>query len=483
MNGINLKKATALMIILVLFASLPTAIGASEEDIEAAIELGITKCLLPAQNPDGSWGGCEAPAYTGFALVKLEDRSREKGFEPLDPNGPYYDEISAGLDYLMNNKKTVNPTGEIYFENCWEWHQTYNTGIALMAIANSGSYGDVVQDIVDWFILTQNDDGGWIYDDWNSASDNSNTGYAALGLAYAEKYGANVDPVKAGLNDYVDYIQCDTNGGSGYVLPCEWVNILKTGNLIFEAGFVGDTADSQRVTNAAGYISNHWNDDNPDPGWRPHHYQAMYCVMKGLESMQINEIDGIDWFDEFSTVIVDSQDPETGCWPADNWGDSLLSTEWALLTLEKATVIQVISVDVDIKPGSCPNPLNIKSKGVLPVAVLGTEELDVMTIDPVSIQLTRETEEGMIEPGVYPIRWSYEDVATPFDPVEDGPCCHDLNGDGIMDLTLKFDTQELVTTLKLDEVTGETILLILTGNLKEEYGETPIKGEDCIWIK
>lgn len=142
---------------------------------------------------------------------------------------------------------------------------------------------------------------------------------------------------------------------------------------------------------------------------------------------------------------------------------------------QTVTIGVTCPVDVDIKPGSCPNPLNPKSKGVLPVAVLGTEDFDVTTIDPETIELTREG----IEDGAAPIRWNYEDVATPF---EGELCdCHDLDGDGYLDLTLKFDTQDLVEKLKLDEVAGETTLT-LTGELKEEEGGTPIEGEDCIRV-
>ena len=136
-----------------------------------------------------------------------------------------------------------------------------------------------------------------------------------------------------------------------------------------------------------------------------------------------------------------------------------------------------IPVNIDIKPGSCPNPINTKAKGVLPVAVLGTEDFDAMTIDPATIQLTIKCMEG-----VAPLRWNYEDVATPFEPVEDGPCCHDLDGDGIMDLTLKFKTQEVVEKLGLEKHAGEIIQLTITGNLMEEFGGTPIRGEDCVWI-
>ncbi len=136
----------------------------------------------------------------------------------------------------------------------------------------------------------------------------------------------------------------------------------------------------------------------------------------------------------------------------------------------------LLQVPVDIKPGSCPNPLNPKSKGVLPVAVLGAEDFDVTTIDPATIILTLE---GM-EDGVSPLRWALEDVATPF---EGELCeCHDLNGDGYLDLTLKFDTQELVTMLNLGDFAGYTLHLILSGNLKEDSGGVPFRGQDCIWI-
>lgn len=148
-------------------------------------------------------------------------------------------------------------------------------------------------------------------------------------------------------------------------------------------------------------------------------------------------------------------------------------TFWALENTESGYE----SVYIDIKPGSCPNPLNRKSKGVLPVAICGTDEFDVTTIDPDTIQLTREGVEGYVEP----LRWSYEDVATPYTGGE-GCGCHELNGDGYMDLSLKFSTLEVVDNLELVLVAGETIPLIVTGNLKEEYDGTAIEGQDCIWV-
>jgi hypothetical protein len=63
-------------------------------------------------------------------------------------------------------------------------------------------------------------------------------------------------------------------------------------------------------------------------------------------------------------------------------------------------------VALDIKPGSCPNPLNTVSRGVLPVAILGAADFDVTQIDLSTIQLE----------GVPPLRSSLEDVSGPFAP-------------------------------------------------------------------
>ncbi|MGD2176616.1 MAG: hypothetical protein PVG71_02225 [Anaerolineae bacterium] len=131
---------------------------------------------------------------------------------------------------------------------------------------------------------------------------------------------------------------------------------------------------------------------------------------------------------------------------------------------------------VDIKPGSCPNPLNVGKGGVLPVAILGTEEFDVSQIDPASVRLE----------GVAPLRWAWEDVATPFEPI-DGKwdCfshCNEEGPDGYGDLTLKFDAQEVVEALGEVE-DGDCLVLHLSGNLMEEYGGGAFVGEDVVWIK
>ncbi len=138
--------------------------------------------------------------------------------------------------------------------------------------------------------------------------------------------------------------------------------------------------------------------------------------------------------------------------------------------------VKEITVKMDIKPGSCPNPLNLKSKGVLPVAILGSKDFNVKDIDPATIMLSREGIPG----GVAPIRYNYADVATPF---EGELCdCNRLYGDGYKDLTLKFKKTEVISELLLAEVAGETVPLTITFSLKQDKGGADYSAEDCLKI-
>lgn len=134
-----------------------------------------------------------------------------------------------------------------------------------------------------------------------------------------------------------------------------------------------------------------------------------------------------------------------------------------------------LPVPVDIKPQSCPNPLSVTDRGVLAVAILGTEDFDVTQVDPATVQLE----------GVSPIRWAMdEDLATPFEPYigkADAYDCNDWGPDGFMDLTLKFSNQEVVAALG-SVMDGEVRVLRLTGNLLPEFDGTPILGEDVVVV-
>jgi hypothetical protein len=133
---------------------------------------------------------------------------------------------------------------------------------------------------------------------------------------------------------------------------------------------------------------------------------------------------------------------------------------------------RLVPVPVDIKPKDCPNRLNVRSKGVLRVAILGTPELDVTTIDPMTGTLA----------GVVPLRWRLKDVGTPYEPFiekTDSYQCNDLGRDGYLDLVFKFDTEEIVAALG-DVEDHEVLILLLDGQLLDG---TKIVGEDVVIIK
>jgi len=135
--------------------------------------------------------------------------------------------------------------------------------------------------------------------------------------------------------------------------------------------------------------------------------------------------------------------------------------------------------DLDIKPGSCPNSFNRKSHGVLPVALLGSDEFDVMKIDIDTVELARADGVGGSvaphegPPGPHSV---HEDVGTPF---HGEACdCHEAGGDGIVDLFMKFKSDGVVVILLLNELDpGALVELVVTGSLLDG---TPFAATDCI---
>lgn len=403
-----------------------------------------TTCTYPAYyNPDGSidWTAT-AQIYTATLRVTDNTLASEGGpltsvdtcevhitappWEPIaDPNGPYNPRVNQ--EVCLDGSGSYHPAAAMYepghpwYDNIvsWEWD-----------LDNDGEFDDATGAIV----CTQ----------W------STEGTYFICLRVTDGAGTTDEEcttvvVAAGIHDVA--VESITPSKSSGICPGEVVTID------VDVSNPGDYTESFDVTLT---------------------YDSVVIGVENVTGLGNGESGSVQ-FSWDTTGVPEGTYTVKAC--ADTVpGEIIIDNNCLETTVEVKEVLDVIPVFVDIKPGSCPNPLNLKSKGVLPVAVLGTEDFDVATIDPSTIRLTRESVECYVEP----LRWSYEDVATPFD----GELCdcHDLNGDGYMDLTLKFDTQELVNCLALEEVAGETIPLTLTGNLKEEEGGTPITGQDCVRI-
>ncbi len=135
-----------------------------------------------------------------------------------------------------------------------------------------------------------------------------------------------------------------------------------------------------------------------------------------------------------------------------------------------------LSVYIDIKPGDWPNKITLKDHGYLQVAICGTNELNVHTIDPKSLVLSLHNGKNKLKP----LCWSYQDVATPYTGSEGGG--HGAKGDGILDIVVKFRVEPVIHVLKLFKHPGEVLRLVLSGMLKKNQGGFSLIGHDYIQV-
>ena len=114
-----------------------------------------------------------------------------------------------------------------------------------------------------------------------------------------------------------------------------------------------------------------------------------------------------------------------------------------------------VSVEIDIKPGSYPNTVNLGSHGLVPVAILSTIDFDATTVDADTIEMAGAT---VAVRGKGTKLMAHEE---------------DINGDSLIDLVIQ------VTTLNFDPDTFQNGYAILTGETSD--GQS-IEGEDEITI-
>lgn len=115
------------------------------------------------------------------------------------------------------------------------------------------------------------------------------------------------------------------------------------------------------------------------------------------------------------------------------------------ITTEPET--QKLAATIDIKPGSDVNSINLGSKGVVPVAILTTGDLDALDVAPQTVTFA----------GASPVKWHIEDV----------------DGDGYDDILFQFKTQDL-TGLSSDSAEADLEGATLEG--------IPFSGTDTVRI-
>ena len=404
------KYFTTLLCTGALFLSSTMAIAATEQEKQAAIDAGLVHLAttMSSSGSEGYWayannGTLAATASAALAFI-------EEGFLPgvdvVIGATNYGDVVGQATNYIFNratadtrfgaennviqgwhHAEDYNSNGTIdagegngqalYFDPGNASRNVYTTGIVAPVVYALGealgqatavgrgtvaamTYGQVMQDISDWYSWGQveatqgNYRGGWRYDANYSTSDNSTAQWGALPLLYAQDWGLGVSNfVTDELNLWVNYIQ-NTNGGSGYSNPWEYVNAAKTGGLLLELAAIGAGPGDPRVADALSFLNNVW-DNGPSGTWYGNlgHPYAMWAVYKGLEVMGIDFIANADggftigqdwdpqtslpgdWYNHYCEWLVNDQNAN-GSWDGYSYWTGALADGWYINILNAA---------------------------------------------------------------------------------------------------------------------------------------------------
>jgi hypothetical protein len=163
----------------------------------------------------------------------------------------------------------------------------------------------------------------------------------------------------------------------------------------------------------------------------------------------------------YISPAIHTMDPETGAVVSSFQPGFVPSGLASSAEAPSATV----SVEVDVRPRSCLNPVNLNSRAVVSVVVLGTDDLDVGEVDVASVRVE----------GLEPSRTMYRDRGTP------GQCRGEP--DGVLDLVLVTDAAELLAALRdrdVPMVHGMNVSVQVDGVL---HDGTPFVGRDDVFLK
>ena len=106
-------------------------------------------------------------------------------------------------------------------------------------------------------------------------------------------------------------------------------------------------------------------------------------------------------------------------------GLSVHSGSIVVALLSIVLLANAVCIDIDIKPGSCPNAINPNSNGVVPVAILTTDSFDASTVDAPTVHF----------------RAPYQSQYMAFDTDGIGRM-EDADGDGDLDMVLHFKVKD-----------------------------------------
>ncbi|MCB9769751.1 MAG: DUF3748 domain-containing protein [Candidatus Omnitrophica bacterium] len=259
-----------------------------------------------------------------------------------------------------------------------------------------------------------------------------------------------------------------SDSNCGGIIRCsldgKWIAFTRGGQVWIVSPLGGDPI---QVTTLASSASKPW--------WDPSG-AYLYCISDNSIWMT-NVIEGDPAFGE-SVRITDPTlypgiPPDALCvspdgqWIAFNRkldrGDGVTLNQVFIVAIRKLAIL-------DIKPGDCPNQftVNKQNKGKIPMAILGSPELDVADIDVASININ-----GVAFPVKSP---SVADVSGPGESV----CDCGTGPDGYPDLVLHFSQEDVVEALGL-EALSEDAEVDVTVFANQNDG-LEVQATDCMTI-
>lgn len=302
-----------------------------------SFQVNITADLIA--NP-AHWTGPGTPATNGDH-IGIYFRSVNGANDP--DVGPYTRNYETGVVMMalqaLANASYISPTN------------TVPTG-SDSAIAGK-TYYTIMGDMVNFCAWAQNDAssgaarGGWRYfpnaedsNPWGASSDNSVSQWPTLGLIAAENWGIFAPTwVKSELLNYWLAYSQNSNGGFGYADNGS-PTVPMTAAGLLELTYCGVPTNDSRWINAENFIGNNWGSDNIG------NMYAMYGVMKAARTAspaRVSLFGAHNWTMEYYNNLVNVTQVKSdgyGYWPGNGNRDTsptdILTTEWALLILEKA---------------------------------------------------------------------------------------------------------------------------------------------------
>ncbi len=221
-----------------------------------------------------------------------------------------------------------------------------------------------------------------------------------------------------------------------YGINIKGQDVLITGNAITDNGDVGvniarHVIDTKRMTISCNSISDNTN------------YGVKVDTANVTETINAES----NWWGDVSGPYHLIDNPlATG----DEVSDNVAFYPW----LEAPCPPPSLAVLIDIKPGSDPNSINLRSAGVISVAILSSDTFDATTVDPATVSLAGA--------GVKMVGKSDKYLSH----------IEDVNEDGLMDLVCQVYTAQFF----IEE--GETIAVLEA----QTFDDQAIRGEDSIRI-